>query len=86
MIVAGDFVAALVWLRPPAAATNREAPRSAKPAEKPLKIHGELSKQSRPALFFGKLKKFKRIAMRADKTDQGFAAIVHLAAAVINSR
>ena len=36
--------------------------------------------------FFCKLKEFKRIAMRADKTDQSFAAIVHLAAAVINSR
>ena len=30
--------------------------------------------------FFCKLKEFKRIAMRADKTDQ------HLAAALINSR
>ena len=36
--------------------------------------------------FFGKLKEFKRIAMRADKTDQSFAAIIHLAAAVIASR
>jgi len=36
--------------------------------------------------FFGKLKEFKRIAMRADKTDQSFSAIIHLAAAVINSR
>ena len=36
--------------------------------------------------FFGKLKEFKRIAMRADKTDSSFAAIIHLAAAVINSR
>ena len=35
--------------------------------------------------FFCKLKEFKRIAMRADKTDQSFAAIIHLAAAVINS-
>jgi transposase len=35
--------------------------------------------------FFGKLKEFKRIAMRADKTDSSFAAIIHLAAAVINS-
>ena len=30
--------------------------------------------------FFCKLKEFKRIAMRADKTDQAFAAIIHLAA------
>lgn len=36
--------------------------------------------------FFGKLKEFKRIAMRADKTDQSFTAMIHIAAAVINSR
>ena len=36
--------------------------------------------------FFGKLKEFKRIAMRADKTDQSFAAMIHIAAAVIASR
>jgi transposase len=36
--------------------------------------------------FFCKLKEFKRIAMRADKTDTSFAAAIHLAAAVINSR
>jgi transposase len=36
--------------------------------------------------FFGKLKEFKRIAMRSDKTDPSFAAMIHLAAAVIASR
>jgi len=36
--------------------------------------------------FFCKLKEFKRIAMRADKTDNSFKAIIYLAAAVINSR
>ena len=36
--------------------------------------------------FFGKLKEFKRIAMRADKTDQSFAAFIHLVAALLNSR
>lgn len=36
--------------------------------------------------FFCKLKEFKRIAMRSDKTDQSFAAMIHLATAVINSR
>ncbi|MDB5516253.1 MAG: putative transposase, partial [Tardiphaga sp.] len=36
--------------------------------------------------FFCKLKDFKRIAMRCDKTDQSFAAMIYLAAAVINSR
>ena len=36
--------------------------------------------------FFCKLKEFKRIALRADKTDQSFAAMIHLASAVIHSR
>ena len=36
--------------------------------------------------FFCKLKEFKRIAMRACKTDQSFAAMINLASAVINSR
>ena len=36
--------------------------------------------------FFCKLKEFKRIAMRADKTDQSFVAVIHLAPAIINSR
>jgi transposase len=36
--------------------------------------------------FFCKLKEFKRIAMRADKTDISFVAMINLTAAVINSR
>jgi transposase len=36
--------------------------------------------------FFCKLKEFKRIAMRSDKTDQSFAAMTYIAAALINSR
>jgi transposase len=36
--------------------------------------------------FFCKLKEFKRISMRACKTDQSFSAMIYLAAAVINSR
>ena len=36
--------------------------------------------------FFCKLKEFKRIALRADKTDQSFEVMIYLAAAVINSR
>ena len=34
--------------------------------------------------FFCKLKEFKRIAMRSDKTDSSFAAMIYLAAGVIN--
>jgi hypothetical protein len=33
-----------------------------------------------------KIKEFRRIAMRACKTDQSFVAMIHFAAAVINSR
>jgi transposase len=36
--------------------------------------------------FFGKLKEFKRIAMRACKTDRSFKAMIYIAAAIINSR
>jgi len=36
--------------------------------------------------FFCKLKEFKRIAMRSDKTDRSFSAMIHLSAAVIHSR
>jgi transposase len=36
--------------------------------------------------FFCKLKVFKRIALRADKTDQSFEAMIHAVAALINSR
>ena len=36
--------------------------------------------------FFQKLKEFKRIAMRSCKTDQSFAAMIHLAATVIRTR
>lgn len=36
--------------------------------------------------FFCKLKEFKRIAMRSDKTDTSFSAMIYLATAVIHSR
>ena len=36
--------------------------------------------------FFCKLKEFKRIAMRSDKTDTSFEAMIYLGAALINSR
>jgi len=37
-------------------------------------------------LIFCKLKEFKRIAMRADKTDASFKAMIYAVAALINSR
>ena len=36
--------------------------------------------------YFQKLKEFKRIAMRSDKTDTSYAAMINLCSAVINSR
>ena len=35
--------------------------------------------------FFCKLTEFKRIAMRSDKTDISFTAMIQISAAVINS-
>ena len=53
----------------------------------PLKIDTEMYKwRHLIENFFCKLKEFKRIALRADKTDQSFQAMIHLVAAVINSR
>jgi transposase len=54
---------------------------------RPLAIDAEMYKwRHLIENFFCKLKEFKRIAMRSDKTDQSFSAMIHLAAAVINSR
>jgi transposase, IS4 family len=54
---------------------------------KPLPFDAEMYKwRHLVESFFCKLKEFKRIAMRADKTDQSFSANIYLAAAVINSR
>ena len=52
-----------------------------------LKIDAEMYKwRHLVENFFCKLKEFKHIVMRACKTDQSFAAMFYLAAAVINSR
>ena len=54
---------------------------------KPLAIDEEMYKwRHLIENFFCKLKEFKRIAMRADKTDISFEAMINLTAAVINSR
>jgi transposase len=58
-------------------------PRRSKPLDIDLDVY-----KSRHLIenFFCKLKEFKRIAMRSDKTDTSFTAMIHLSAAVINSR
>jgi transposase len=54
---------------------------------KPLAVDAEMYKwRHLIENFFCKLKEFKRIAMRADKTDQSFSAMIYLAAAVIALR
>ena len=54
---------------------------------KPLAIDAEIYKwRHLVENFFCKLKEFKRIAMRSDKTDQSFGAMISLAATFINSR
>lgn len=54
---------------------------------KPLPLDRELYKwRHLIENFFCKLKEFKRIAMRACKTDLSFSAMIYLTAAVINSR
>jgi transposase len=66
-----------------AKAVISQHPRRAKPLDIDLEVY-----KWRHLIenFFGKLKEFKRIAMRCDKTDSSFSAIIHLAAAVIHSR
>jgi len=55
--------------------------------KKPLKIDLEVYKwRHLIENFFCKLKEFKRIALRADKTDQSFSAMIHLAASLIRLR
>ena len=64
---------------------NRHFPASA--ALQPLDIDAEIYKwRHLIENFFGKLKEFKRIAMRSDKTDESFEAMIYACAAVINSR
>ena len=54
---------------------------------KPLQIDEEIYKwRHLIENFFCKLKELKRIAMRSDKTDQSFAAMIYAGAAIINSR
>ena len=53
----------------------------------PLEIDGEMYKwRHLIENYFQKLKDFKRIAMRSDKTDTSYAAMINLCSAIINSR
>jgi len=65
-----------------------QRPRLQRPRRKaPLVIDLDVHKWRRLIeTFLCKLKEFKRIATRSDKTDTSFAAMIHLGAAIINSR
>lgn len=53
----------------------------------PLAIDEEIYKWRRPIEnFFAKLKDFEAVALRCEKTDRNFAAMIHACSAVINSR
>jgi transposase len=53
----------------------------------PLKIDEEIYRwRHLIENFFAKLKEFKAVAMRCDKTDRNFTSMIYAAAAVINSR
>jgi len=55
--------------------------------KQPLDIDRELYKwRHLIETFFCKLKEFKRLAMRSDKTDESFTAMIYLGSAIINSR
>ena len=54
---------------------------------KPLDIDREMYKwRHLIESFFCELKEFERVALRSDKTDESYASMIRLAAAVINSR
>jgi len=54
---------------------------------RPLKIDADVYKwRHLVENFFAKLKEFKRIAMRSDKTDASYAAMINLTAPVIRLR
>jgi transposase len=54
---------------------------------RPLQIDEEIYKwRHLIENFFCELKEFKRIAMRSEKTDQSFAAMIYACSAVINSK
>ena len=53
------------------------------PAEFDAEIYRERNKIER---FFGRLKEFKGIAMRAEKNDTNFASMIYACAAIINLR
>ena len=51
-----------------------------------LEVVRGLDSSVAPIPVFEQLKEFKRIALRSDKTDTSFRAMIYLSAAIVNSR
>ncbi|MFV0473669.1 MAG: hypothetical protein ACK5MQ_05605 [Pikeienuella sp.] len=76
------------WLRAHLAQRSIEAVIPARTGRKSPASHDEEKYKWRHLVenFFQNLKEFKRIAMRACKTDRSFEAMINIAATVIASR
>ncbi len=81
----GDKAYDADWLRADLASRDIEAVIPARKGRKSPTPHDEEKYKWRHLVenFFQKLKEFKRIAMRACKTDTSFTAMINIAAAII---
>jgi transposase len=61
---------------------DSQHPRRAQPIDIDLNVYKECHLVEN---FFGKLKKFKRLATRSDKTDTSFSVMVYLRSTLFNA-
>jgi len=84
----GDKAYDADWLREMLTSRSIEPVIPARKGRKYPAFHDEEKYKWRHLVenYFQKLKEFKRIAMRSDKTDQSFSSMIYIAAAIINAR
>ena len=84
----GDKAYDADWLREMLTSRGIEPVIQARKGRKNPATHDEEKYKWRHLVenYFQKLKEFKRIAMRSDKTDESFTAMIYIAAAIINAR
>jgi transposase len=84
----GDKAYDADWLRELLESRNIEAVIPARKGRKSPALHDEEKYKWRHLVenYFQKLKEFKRIAMRSEKTDESFCAMIYLTASVIALR
>lgn len=87
-VLLGDKAYDANWLREDLARRGIEAVIPARKGRKSPATHDEEKYKWRHLVenFFQKLKEFKRIAMRACKTDTSFAAMIYIVATIIALR